>query len=86
MTWLTPYIEAWKEKMGGDPPTGPLARWMRRLERDYPPEDVLARWKAYLKEAHPMYANPARFSMTYGSWKPKQGLKELRDPLNEEGL
>ena len=84
MTWLTPYIEAWEERFGGEPATGALARTMRRLEVRHDPEEVLERWKVYLKEAEPLFANSPRFAQTYGSWKPKQGLKELRDPLNEE--
>ena len=86
MTWLTPYIEAWEQRFGGGPAVGSLARVMRRLEKHNSPAEVLARWEAYLARADPLYANPARFSSTYGSWKPKQELKELPDPLKEEGL
>ncbi len=84
MTWLTPYIEAWESQYGGHPNVGALARELRPLEDAHGRKDVLDRWGTYLRTAHPLYANAARFSQTYGSWKPKQGLKELRDPLNEE--
>ena len=83
MNWLTPYIEAWEHQFGGHPATGPLAKTMKQLEARNSSEDVLARWEAYLREAGPMFANAPRFAQTYGSWKPKQELKELR--IEEEG-
>ncbi len=84
MTWLTPYIEAWKSQFGGEPAMGPLAKALKKLEESHPPKEVLAHWRRYLAKAEPLFANPARFSQTYGSWKPKQTYKDLPNP-NEEG-
>lgn len=78
MTWLTPYIEAWEQQYGGTPAAKILAGYMGPLEKAHGPEDVVAHWKFYLKKADPLYAGPARFSQTYGVWKPKQELKELK--------
>jgi hypothetical protein len=77
-SWLTPYIQAWIDAFEGSPAYGPLAKYLSPLHKAYGLEEVLARWRAYLKEANPMYANPARFSQTYGAWKPKQTHKDLR--------
>jgi len=85
MTWLTPYMEAWEEAYGGEPAAGHLAMALSRLDHDHGTVEVLARWRAYLARADPLYASPSRFAQTYGSWKPKRELKELPDPLNEEG-
>ena len=80
MTWLTSYMKAWEEHYGGVPAAAVLANYMRPLEVKHGADEVLARWKAYLAKADPLYASASRFSQTYGSWKPKQGLKELTYP------
>ena len=85
MTWLKPYCEAWEQRFGGEPAYGHLAKVMGRLELLHDREEVLARWREYVKQSDHLYANASRFSQTYGSWKPKRELKELPNPLNEEG-
>ena len=77
-SWLTPYIQAWVDEFDGSPAYGPMAKYFAPLHKAYGVDEVLVRWKAYLKQADPMYANPARFSQTWGAWRPKQVHKDLR--------
>ena len=71
-SWLTPYIQAWIDEFDGSPAVGPMAKYLAPLHKAYGEEDVLARWKHYLTAADPMFVNPARFSQTFGAWKPKK--------------
>lgn len=77
-SWLTPYINAWVAEFDGSPAYGPMMKYLGPLHKAYGESETLVRWKAYLKEANPMFANPARFSQTWGAWKPKQTHKDLR--------
>ena len=70
-TWLTPFMNAWRERYGGEPAAGPLAQAMKPLVEKHDAREALRRWEAYLSQTDPAYASPARFSSTFLSWEPK---------------
>ena len=84
-TWLTPYGKVWEDAYGGEPPWGRLAATFGFLRDRHSNTEILSRWRQYCKSTEGQFASAERFSQTYGSWKPKRELKELPDPLNEEG-
>jgi hypothetical protein len=70
-TWLTPYIEAWVARYGGQPPIGILSRNLRPLEKQHPPIEILARWNYYLGQTDPQFVSAPKFAQTYGQWAPR---------------
>jgi uncharacterized protein YdaU (DUF1376 family) len=67
-TWLTPYFDLWVQHYGGEPSAPELAKYLGRLRALHGDPAVKAAWGRYLSETEGSYANPARFSKTYGTW------------------
>lgn len=80
-TWLSVYGEAWESALGGRPPWGQLARFVKPLRDAYGEDEVLRRFKIYLADAG-KYASPTRFAQTFGLWKqsPPQSRGNPLDP------
>ena len=79
-TWLTPYADAWKARMGGDPNHGQLAKVMKLLEAEHGPQKVLRYWEAYLvnPDTPDRVKNPSHFAQKFGLYAPN---KRQRTPL-----
>ena len=84
-TWLTPFGKVWEDAYGGEPPWGRLAAVLGFLRDRHSNSEIWVRWRQYCKATEGQYASAERFKNTYGAWKPKRELKELPDPLKEEG-
>jgi hypothetical protein len=79
-TWLTPFGEAWTERMGGVLSYPRLARAFKPLMALYTSEALESRWRAYLA-SEGKWASPERFAATAGLWGPAEGIAEARgDP------
>ena len=81
--WIAEAGEVWKTAYGGTVPYGRIGKALKPLAADHTTAEILAAWKVYIKSTDGQFASAERFASTYGSWKPKQGLKELPDPLAE---
>ena len=71
-TWLTPYADAWKAKMGGNPNIGQLAKAMKPLESEHGSGKVLAHWDTYLAnpDTPDRVKNPSHFGQKFGLYAP----------------
>ena len=68
VTWLTPYLGAWRERFGGDMPAGAAASHLAASHKEHGPDETLRRWGIYLGQSEAQYASPARFAATWGQW------------------
>jgi hypothetical protein len=75
-TWITPYAEAWREQYQGEMSIGPATRPLSKLRKDFGEEETLKRWRHYLAATEALYASPARFAATFGTWE-KAGAKSF---------
>jgi len=75
--WLSPFRDIWKEEMGGEPAWGLMGKYLSPLVDEYGMEEVMGAWRTFLREQDPLYVSMARFSQTYGSWKPKRKIPIL---------
>lgn len=66
--WLAPFIEAWRERYGGELAPGQAAKALSQLCFDHSGPEVLRRWRIYLAATEAPYASPAKFSQTFGQW------------------
>ncbi len=73
LTWLTPYTDAWKARMGGDPNFGQLGTVMKNLEREHGAQKVLEHWAAYLAnpDTPDRVKNPSHFAQKFGLYAPE---------------
>lgn len=83
VTWLTPYWDAWIAAYGGEPAGGTLARYLQPLDERHGTDTTLSAWRRYLAETEPRFANPARFSQTFGSWLNGSGKRPTQHQRNE---
>ena len=79
-TWATPFGMVWEDEYHGTPPWGRLAGALPPLIEKHGAAVVLEYWRRYCKSNAAQFASAEKFAQTYGSWKPKQGLKELTYP------
>lgn len=72
-TWLTPYLDEWKNIYGGDLPPKRAAAGLGPLHTQHGDAEVLPRWQYYLEQHRdkPGIATPQGFAQTYGSWEPR---------------
>lgn len=66
-TWLTPWLDAWREANGGDLPAGRAAKALSRLRDD--PEG-LAAWRNYLATTEARFASPEAFATRWRAFVP----------------
>lgn len=87
-TWLTPYWDAWVSAYGGEPTGGQFAKALRPLHDKHGPEKTLAHWQNYLASTEALYASPAKFAATFGTWATPQGnnKRDPREPLLGESV
>ena len=78
-TWLTAFGKVWEGEYGGEPPWGRLGKTLKPLVAKHG-DAVFPAWVRYCNSTVGQFASVERFAQTYGSWKPKQGLKELTYP------
>lgn len=71
VTWMTPYWDDWKERFGGEPSAGSMARYLGPLVQKHGAEDVRKAWRMFLVAQDAQYVNMARFAQTYGTWTGK---------------
>lgn len=69
--WIGAYASVWRKEMGGEPPFGQLAGFLKPLHELYGPEKVCRAFGIYLRDAG-KYASVARFSQTVKLWLPTE--------------
>lgn len=79
-TWLSVFGAAWRDKLGGSPPWGQLARALKPVVAEHGEAETLRRWKNYLIGAGAQYVSPARFASTFGAWTTPDPDKWKHDP------
>ena len=79
-TWATPYAIVWRDRFGGEPPWGQLARYIKPLQEKHGVEITVAAFIRFCAEADPKFVSLARFNQTFGTWLPE----EPRTPLLSE--
>lgn len=70
VTWLTPYADAWTQKLEAEPAYGRLAKALAPLHKRYPAEQVLAHWRRYLDVTAPAFITPEAFAQKFGAYAP----------------
>lgn len=68
VTWLTPYLDEWKEWIKGDLPAGKAAKYLAPIRKELGEEETLFRWMVYCRSQAPQFASPARFAETHGQY------------------
>ena len=76
-TWLSPFGEAWRNRYGGSPNWGQLARALKEPVGNLGEVECLRRFKNYLAAVSGQYANVFKFAATLGEWSEE---KSSRDP------
>lgn len=66
-TWLSPYLDAWREAMGGELAPGKAATSLTKVRAAVGDEQALPAWRAFLA-TEGKYASPARFLERYGQY------------------
>lgn len=71
-TWLSAYLDAWRDVLGGEPAAGKLAKALNKSYRaacdDGEVDALEAAWRAYLRHhvgPQARYVNPAKFAETW---------------------
>ena len=78
-TWLTPYLDLWREHCGGEVSPGQAARALAPVVKAIGAEEAATRFEIYLKATPTQYASVSRFASTYGHYaKDAQPELELR--------
>ncbi len=71
-TWLTPYLDAWREAMGGEYPPKRLAGELRPLRQQYVDDVVLPAFTRFVAakrgDPNPEKVTVAQFVRTFGTW------------------
>ena len=72
-TWLTPYIEAWRQVYGGEPCAGVLARACDKVRKAPGASDGLAlrSFCEYIQKTEAAYVAPMKWAQTWQSWLPR---------------
>jgi Helix-turn-helix domain len=69
-TWLTPFLETWRDAYGGDLSPKANARYFAEVRRAVGQEEAEARWLGYIAvNADPRFASVKKFSETHGSYR-----------------
>lgn len=69
-TWMTPYLNVWREKMGGEPPEGIIAHHFKEIHKEHGPAKVAEHFRNYLaKIESPNYISIPKFLATFDTWK-----------------
>lgn len=66
-TWLTPYVEVWREVMGGEMSCEKFAKDLKKAEASIGPQECVKRWRSYLTSAG-QFANAAQFQSKLNLW------------------
>ena len=67
-TWLTPFADAWKDRVDGRFAFGKAAPPLKELVADHGSEPVVEAFRVYLEATEPKHLSVARFAETYGQW------------------
>lgn len=71
VTWLTPYFDLWKTRLGGLLPSGQAAKYLRPLEAEHGQAKVLLHLGNFLAEyegPEARFASIGKFASTFGQW------------------
>lgn len=86
VTWLTPYLDVWREAMPKASTAaiaGQLARYLAPLLGENTPEAICDQLRKYLRQTPPDFARPAAFAGAFGQWTGKRNGKA---PTSDNGV
>lgn len=72
-TWLTPWLDAWREAVGGNLPPGRAAKALGGIRAE---ADALDAWREYLSRTEARFASPEAFAARWRAFVP--GTVDLR--------
>ena len=67
-TWLTPFMEAWEQALGGAAPAGQIAKEFKGPVDRLGGDAVLAGWRKYLAETEGRFVSASAFAKKIGLW------------------
>ena len=81
-TWLTPFLDLWREICQGEMPPGQAARALSPVVKLIGTDEAQIRWNWYLRSTPVQYASVSRFAQTHGRYaadaQPEIEMKGLR--------
>jgi hypothetical protein len=82
VTWLSPFLDLWREICGGEMAPGQAARALSPVVKLIGTEEAQVRFEFYLRSTPTQYASVSRFSQTHGNYakgaQPEMEFKGLR--------
>lgn len=89
-TWITPYVEAWNARTGGEMVVDKALRPLGKLRKKHGDDAVLDAWDRYLRMTEVRYCSVHDFAAKYGQWAgtaepPRSRESEILRQLVDEG-
>lgn len=67
-TWVTPYLDKWKELCGGNLAVGPAIKALAPVRKELGDPEALLRFEWYLRSTPAQYASAVRFAQIHGQY------------------
>ena len=67
-TWLSPFLDLWREHCGGEMSPGQAARALAPVVKAIGAEEAATRFEWYLRSTPAQYASVTRFSQIHGTY------------------
>ena len=81
-TWLSPFLDLWRDICGGEMAPGQAARALSPVVKLIGTEETQVRFQWYLRSTPVQYASVSRFAQTHGRYaadaQPEIEMKGLR--------
>ena len=81
-TWLSPFLDLWRDICGGEMAPGQAARALAPVVKAIGAEETRVRFEWYLRSTPTQYASVSRFAQTHGRYaadaQPEVEMKGLR--------
>lgn len=89
-TWITPYVEAWNARTGGEMVVKHALKPLAKLRDRHGDAAVMDAWHRYLDQTEVQFCSVTQFAAKYGQWAgtaepPRSREAEILRQLRDEG-